>query len=60
MRYLTLKKAEELTKIEARIEADKIEDLLCNTDYTTSKGLFIYEQLQKDLSLLTQKLDSEI
>lgn len=31
-----------MTKLEAQKRLDELGDLMCNTDYTTTEGLFIY------------------
>ena len=49
-----------LTKKEAQIKLNELEDKMCNTDYTTSKGLLIYNNYKKEANKMMQILDGEI
>ena len=49
-----------LTKQEAQNRINELEDLMCNTDYTTTQGLFNYNQYQKECNEMWQILDGEI
>jgi hypothetical protein len=48
------------TKKEAAKRIDELEDLMCNTDYTTTQGAIEYEQYQRESRKMWQILDGEI
>ena len=49
-----------ITKKEAAKRINELEDLMCNTDYTTTKGAIIYQQYERENAKMWQILDSEI
>lgn len=59
MKNLTITEVNKMTKIERQIELDRLEDLMCNTDYTTSQGNLLYEKYQKDAKLIINKQNGE-
>ena len=48
-----------MSKKERQIELDRLEDLMCNTDYTTSEGNFVYEMYQKSYIQIINKQNGE-
>ena len=48
------------TKKEAAKRIDELEDLMCNTDYTTTEGAILYEQYERESAKMWQILDGEI
>ena len=47
-------------KEKAQIKLDELEDKMCNTDYTTSEGLFSYNMYKREANKMQQVLDGEI
>jgi len=56
---LTEKMVKEMSKLERQIKLDELEDLMCNTDYRTLEGGFIYEQYAKSANLIINKQNGE-
>jgi hypothetical protein len=56
---LTEKMVNEMSKLERQVKLDELEDLMCNTDYRTSEGNFIYEQYAKSANLIINKQNGE-
>ena len=59
MTILNQKQVNEMTKEQRQVEFDRLEDLMCNTDYTTSEGNFIYERYQKSANQIINKQNGE-
>jgi hypothetical protein len=45
---------------QAKTRINELEDLMCNTDYTTTQGLFDYEQYQIESNKMWQIVYGEI
>lgn len=59
MKNLTQVQVNKMTKKERQIELDRFEDLMCNTDYTTTKGSFLYGMYAKNANLIINKQNGE-
>ena len=59
MTILSQKQVNKMSKTERQVELDMLEDLMCNTDYTTSEGNFVYEMYQKSANQITNKQNGE-
>ena len=59
MTILSQKQVNEMSKTERQVELDRLEDLMCNTDYTTSEGNFVYEMYQKSANQIINKQNGE-
>tara|TARA_R110000744_G_scaffold5110_1_gene17955 strand:- start:208 stop:390 length:183 start_codon:yes stop_codon:yes gene_type:complete len=59
MTILSQKQVNKMSKTERQVELDILEDLMCNTDYTTSEGNFVYEMYQKSANQIINKQNGE-
>lgn len=59
MKVLTQQQVNKMSKKQRQIELDRLEDLMCNTDYTTPQGNFIYEMYQKSANQIINKQNGE-
>ena len=59
MTILSQKQVNKMSKIERQVELDILEDLMCNTDYTTSEGNFVYRMYQKSANQIINKQNGE-
>ena len=59
MKTLTQSQVNKMTKKERQVELDRLEDLMCNTDYTTTKGAFLYELYAKSANQIINKQNGE-
>lgn len=59
MTILSQKQVNKMSKIERQVELDILEDLMCNTDYTTSEGNFVYQMYQKSANQIINKQNGE-
>lgn len=59
MENLSEARVNSMSKEERQKELDRLEDLMCNTDYTTSDGAIIYDIYERSANLLIRKLDGE-
>jgi len=59
MKVLSQEQVNKMSKKERQAELDMLEDLMCNTDYTTSDGNFVYEMYQKSANQIINKQNGE-
>jgi hypothetical protein len=59
MKTLTRLEVNKMSKKERQVELDRLEDLMCNTDYTTIKGAFLYELYAKSANQIINKQNGE-
>ena len=59
MTILSQDQVNKMSKTERQVELDRLEDLMCNTDYTTSEGNFVYEMYQKSANQIINKQNGE-
>ena len=59
MKILTQSQVNKMTKKERQVELDRLEDLMCNTDYTTTKGNLLYEIYSKSANQIINKQNGE-
>jgi hypothetical protein len=59
MTILIQDQVNKMSKKERQVELDRLEDLMCNTDYTTSEGNFVYEMYQKSANQIINKQNGE-
>lgn len=59
METLTQSQVNKMSKKERQVELDRLEDLMCNTDYTTTKGAFLYGLYAKSANQIINKQNGE-
>jgi hypothetical protein len=59
MENLTQLQVNKMTKTQRKEKLDKLEDLMCNTDYTTSEGEILYSFYSKNANVLINKQNGE-
>lgn len=59
MKILTQSQVKKMTKKERQVELDRLEDLMCNTDYTTTTGSLLYEIYSKSANQIINKQNGE-
>lgn len=59
MTTLTRAQVNKMSKKERQLKLDTLEDLMCNTDYTTTEGNILYEMLSKNANLIINKQNGE-
>lgn len=59
MKTLSQEDVNKMSKKERQVELDRIENLLCNIDYTTPKGSLLYEMYQKNANQIINKQNGE-
>lgn len=59
MKVLTKEQVNKMNPKQRQQELDRLEDLMCNTDYTTIEGNTLYEVYQKSANRIIDKQDGE-
>jgi len=56
---LSQKQVNEMSKVERQIELDRLEDIMCNIDYTTPEGNLLYEMYAESANQIINKQNKE-
>ena len=48
-----------MSKVERQIELDRLEDIMCNIDYTTPEGNLLYEMYAESANQIINKQNKE-
>jgi hypothetical protein len=59
MKILSQKEVNKMNRKERQVELDRLEDLMCNTDYMTTEGSLLYEIYSKSANQIINKQNGE-